>query len=138
MSSKKILITGATGFIGAYILHYLIQHGETSLRGLKRPDSPMDLVSGIAGQVEWVEADLLDLPSLEHAMEDVTHVYHCAAIVSFSRGDARHMIRVNQEGTANIVNIALDMNLIVHYRETLKHACLTQHLILSITMESQD
>ena len=109
MPDKKILVTGATGFIGSYLLHYLIDSGYKNIRALKRENSPMDLVSNIQGQVEWLTGDILDTASLELAMEGVGKVYHCAAIVSFNQGDAKKMIRINQEGTANVVNIALEM-----------------------------
>ncbi len=110
MVKKKILITGATGFIGAYLLHYLIQKGESSIRALRRPASPMDLVAGTEDQVEWVEGDLLDTTSLEDAMQGISKVYHCAALVSFHQGNSAQMIRINQEGTANVINIALALN----------------------------
>ncbi|HFA51872.1 MAG TPA: NAD-dependent epimerase/dehydratase family protein [Bacteroidetes bacterium] len=111
MSEKKTLITGATGFIGAYLLHYLVQKGEKNIRALKRPGSPMDLVEGIKNQVEWVNGDILDLPSLEGAMEGTGRVYHCAAIVSFNHADISKMIKTNQEGTANVVNLALESSI---------------------------
>ena len=109
MSEKKILVTGATGFIGAYLLHYLIQTGESNIRALRRENSPIDLVADIQDKVEWIEGDILDTTCLEDAMQGVAKVYHCAAIVSFNRGDTRQMIRTNQVGTANVVNVALEL-----------------------------
>ena len=111
MPEKKILVTGATGFIGAYLLQYLVRLGGKNIKAVKRPDSPMDLVADVQDKVEWVEADLLDTISLEDAMQGVSKIYHCAAIVSFNDNAASQMMRVNQEGTANVVNIALDMGI---------------------------
>jgi nucleoside-diphosphate-sugar epimerase len=54
-----------------------------------------------------VTGDLNDLPSLSHAFEDVTEVYHCAALISFNPKDAELLGRVNQNGTQNIVNLCL-------------------------------
>ncbi len=108
MPEKKILITGATGFIGAYLLHYLVSKDEKNIRALRRQSSPLDLVESIYNQVEWVEGDILDPTSLEDAMQGIDKIYHCAAIVSFNQNDAAYMMRVNQEGTANVVNIALE------------------------------
>ncbi len=71
----------------------------------------MDMVSNIQDKVEWINGDILDTTSLETAMRGVSKVYHCAAVVSFNQGDAGKMIRVNQEGTANVVNIALEMSI---------------------------
>ena len=68
----------------------------------------MDLVAAVKNKVEWVEGDVLDLPSLEQAMQGVAKIYHCAGLVSFNAKDARQLIHANRVGTANIVNIALD------------------------------
>jgi len=58
--------------------------------------------------IEWAEADIMDIFSLEEAMEGVEEVYHCAAIVSFLPEDRKRLLRINTEGTANIVNAALE------------------------------
>lgn len=102
-----VLVTGGTGFVGSYLLRLLAQRGWR-VRALRRPDSPMDLVQDLAAQVEWFEADVTDIVALEDAFEGVTHVCHCAAMVSFHPRDKRRMMQVNVEGTANIVNLALD------------------------------
>jgi len=106
-NDSKILLTGATGFIGAYLLRLLVTKGY-SVRALRRAGSPMDLVRDVADRVEWVEADVTDLFALEAAFDGVTRVCHCAAMVSFHPKDYRRMMQVNVEGTANMVNLALD------------------------------
>jgi nucleoside-diphosphate-sugar epimerase len=58
--------------------------------------------------VEWVEGDVLDTGVLHEAMNGVKHVYHCAAIVSFDPSDRNLMMKINVEGTANVVNMALE------------------------------
>ena len=111
MSDKKILVTGATGFIGAYLIRYLIHQGYTHVRALKRRESSMALVDDVKNKVEWMEADILDLPAMEAAMNNISQVYHCAAIVSFHEKDSRNILKINQEGTANVVNLALDQGI---------------------------
>lgn len=111
MSAKATLVTGATGFVGAYLLHLLVKNGVPNLRAIKRAGSPMDLVEGLEKKVDWLDADLLDTASLETAMKDVSHVYHCAGMVSFAPGQFNKMQAINQTGTANIVNIALDFGI---------------------------
>lgn len=108
MASKKILVTGATGFIGSYLVRYLLRQGHDNLRCMRQPSSSMTLLQDAASRVEWVEADLLDVLALEDAMNGVVQVYHCAAVVSFNDKDARNMLKINAEGTANLVNLSLD------------------------------
>lgn len=107
MKESLVLLTGGTGFVGSYVLRLLVQKGYR-VRALRRADSPMDLVHDIAGRIEWVEADVTDLVALEDAFEGITHVCHCAAMVSFHPRDLRRMMQVNVEGTANIVNLSLE------------------------------
>ena len=107
---KKVLVTGGTGFLGAYLLRELLQKGY-QVRAIRREASPMHLVESIQHQVEWVIGDMLDLSSVEDAMEGIEKVYHAAAIVSFNPKDAERMIHTNTEGTANIVNTALSMGI---------------------------
>ncbi len=102
-----ILVTGGTGFVGSYLLRHLLQQGYRRLRATRRHDSPMDLVAGISEAVEWKEADVLDIPALELAMEGIEVVFHCAAMISYEARDTPLLYRVNGEGTANVVNIAL-------------------------------
>lgn len=107
---QKIFITGGTGFLGSYILRKLVKRGY-QVRALKRPTSRMHLVEDVKDQVEWVEGDILDIPALEDAMEDIDVVYHGAAIVSFAPKDRKRMLQINVEGTANVVNVALYRNI---------------------------
>lgn len=105
--NSSILITGATGFIGAHLLQQLLNDGFTNIRGFRRPGSPMELVGGLADKVQWVDGDLLDIFALEIAMEGCDYVFHCAAVVSFDPAEAERLRRVNITGTANVVNTAL-------------------------------
>ncbi len=107
-NSSTILITGATGLLGAHLLRTLLAEGYTNLRALRRTTSDMKQVADIADQIEWIEGDILDIFSLENALENVEKVYHCAAMISYQPSDAAKMLKVNVEGTANVVNSALE------------------------------
>lgn len=109
-----ILVTGGTGMIGARLIFDLARQGHT-LRALRREGSDTRLFDqytngdkAISEQVEWVTGDLLDLDSLENALEGIDTVFHCAALVSFSPTASNFMEKVNREGTANLVNLCLD------------------------------
>ncbi|MBA3649363.1 MAG: NAD-dependent epimerase/dehydratase family protein [Chitinophagales bacterium] len=102
-----VFVTGGTGFIGTYLLRELLQQGQ-NVRALKRYDSVIDLEDHLANQIEWVVGDVLDISSLEEAMVGCEKVYHCAAMVSFLSRDRKAIIKVNAEGTENVVNAALE------------------------------
>jgi nucleoside-diphosphate-sugar epimerase len=98
-----ILITGGTGLVGSHLIAELIKQGR-HVRALYRSNIP-----DIRGKekVEWVKGDILDIISLEEAMQNVEQVYHCAAIVSFDPKQKHKMFATNIEGTANVVNTSI-------------------------------
>lgn len=112
ISEKQILVTGGTGFVGAYIIQQLIHKGY-KVRALRRSSSqlPAYVPATVFEKVEWVEGDVLDLVSLDDAMEGIDTIIHAAAIVSFVSSDKDAMFKVNVEGTANVVNVALEKNI---------------------------
>jgi len=109
--NKKILITGGTGFVGSYIIRYLVQQGYDNVYCLKRNTSKTELIASVIDRIYCVEGDVLDIPSLENAIEQVDIVIHCAAMVSFKANDRANMMKVNIEGTANIVNVCNSKNI---------------------------
>ncbi|HTF02452.1 MAG TPA: NAD-dependent epimerase/dehydratase family protein [Bacteroidia bacterium] len=113
-----ILITGATGMIGAHIAFALTSQGK-NVRAIKRPGaSTADTekifrfysadAEALLKKIEWVEGDVLDVFSLEEATRGVEQVYHVAAVVSFVPKERDHMVKVNGEGTANMINAAME------------------------------
>jgi dihydroflavonol-4-reductase len=106
---RIIFITGGTGFIGSYIIKALVEKGY-AVRALRRSSSklPFYIPSDIWEKVQWVEGDVLDIISLHDAMQGADAVIHSAAIVSFSKKERHRMYQVNVEGTANVVNAAIE------------------------------
>ena len=109
MMNKKIFVTGGTGLVGSHLLRYLVQKGHSNIFALRRETSDMRLVADLEGKVNWVVGDVLDVMILEQVMQDTAQVYHCAAIVSFDPREYEQMDRINIEGTANMVNVALEL-----------------------------
>ena len=101
-----ILVTGGTGFLGSYLIRALVAEGKP-VRALYR-QQPSPRLQDLSGRIEWVQGDILDVCSPEDAMAGVSQVYHCAAVVSFQAGDKDRLMKINVEGTANVVNMALD------------------------------
>lgn len=102
---NMILVTGATGFLGAELAKLLISSGGR-IRCTKRNSSKIPaLLAPYHDRIEWVEADMMDVFALADALQDVTQVYHCAAWVSLKQADKRPMINTNVTGTANLVNL---------------------------------
>lgn len=106
-----VLVTGGTGFLGAYIIKHLIERGYDVRAIYRKNKLPSFISRHLADRIEWVEGDVLDVVSLQDAMEGVDTVIHAAAIVSFARSDKEYMYKVNVEGTANVVNAALESNI---------------------------
>lgn len=104
-----ILVTGATGFLGAELIHQLTGQG-TAVRALRRGSSVIPASLKGNGLVEWFEADINDISALEDAFEKIDQVYHCAALVSFDPADKAKLLTVNIEGTSNIVNLCAASN----------------------------
>ena len=112
-----ILVTGGTGLVGAHLLYALINSGE-KVRAIHRKSSDLNAVKNVFSfytnepeilftKIEWMEADITDVPSLTPAFKDIDFVYHCAAYISFNPRHFNTLKKVNVEGTANVVNFCL-------------------------------
>ena len=113
-----IFVTGGTGLVGSHLLLKLIKKGR-KVRALKRKSSNIQQVlktfsyyseraQEYFNAIEWVDGDILDYYGLEEILSGVEEIYHCAAIVSFDPKDRIKMISNNVEGTANLVNAAIE------------------------------
>ena len=102
-----IFVTGGTGFLGTHLLRTLVKQG-LNVRALKRKNSVISLEEESSKKIDWVEGDILDIDSLEKNISIGDEIYHCAGLISFSSRSKYSLMKVNVEGTANMVNVALD------------------------------
>ena len=112
-----ILVTGGTGLLGAHVLFKLtnqkkhvraIYRTKSSLNAVKKVFSYYSNVPDVLfNRIEWVEADITNVPDLDAAFNNIVKVYHCAANLSFNSKDYKASRAVNVIGTANVVNLCL-------------------------------
>lgn len=110
-----ILITGATGLVGSHLALQLLETEQAvhctfkNQKNIENAKQVFDYYnkSSLFDKIIWIEADILDIPSLEIAFQNITTVYHCAALISFDPKDEKNLRKTNIEGTANIVNLCL-------------------------------
>ncbi|TFH10432.1 MAG: NAD-dependent epimerase/dehydratase family protein [Candidatus Thorarchaeota archaeon] len=100
MSSVKVLVTGATGFLGGKTIELILKEGHEAV-ALVRSTSNRE---GLPKNIEVREADLFDEASLEKALQDIDAVIHFAAYFDFYPRDEELMFKVNIEGTKNLMN----------------------------------
>jgi nucleoside-diphosphate-sugar epimerase len=105
-----ILVTGATGFVGSELISQLLLKGE-KIRAIKRITSRIPQFLADKKDLEWFDADILDYFALSNAMDGISCVYHCAALISFQSKDKKEMLKVNVEGTANLLNVCMEKNI---------------------------
>lgn len=114
-----ILVTGGTGLVGAHLLLHLVESrslGSESVRAIYRNTASIQKTKSLFilykkeslfEKIEWIQADITDVPSLEIAFEKIESVYHCAGLISSDPKDEDKLRKTNIEGTANIVNFCI-------------------------------
>jgi dihydroflavonol-4-reductase len=108
-TAEIVLVTGASGFLGTELIKQLTAQ-NLKIRALKRSTSKIPDLLKENSSIEWVIADINEPEALADAFKNVTQVYHCAAFISFDPKDKPKLLKVNIEGTENIVNLCLAHN----------------------------
>lgn len=99
---KKILVTGGAGLVGNELIKQLLAEGE-DVRAIYHA-TPLSLSHP---DLDIVQCDILDVVDVEESMKGITHVYHSAALVSYAPQDRQQLLKINVEGTANVVNACI-------------------------------
>ena len=99
-----IVVTGGAGLVGNELITQLLAKGESvsaiySKTPIANFNSPL---------LQQIHCNVLDVVGLQEIMQGASKVYHCAAIVSFDPKQKANLYKINIEGTANVVNAALD------------------------------
>lgn len=100
---KKILVTGGAGIVGNELIKQLLDTGEKIVA--TKHSTPISICHP---SLEIVQCDILDVTSLEEIMSGIRQVYHAAALVSYDPKDQRQLLKLNIEGTANVVNACIN------------------------------
>lgn len=120
--SDSVLVTGATGLLGAHLVHQLIASGRPVI-ALRRATSSLDVFQRV-GRVynnpqepEWLQGSLEADETLLNAARRVKTVFNCAGLVSFYRQDRDALYETNVQGTAQLINALLSLSnppLLIH------------------------
>jgi|SRR5690625_64158 len=101
----KVLITGASGFVGDHLLRYLHKTAPTwKFIACYHSTQPKFLHE----RITWKKVDFTDVLNLEEITQDVNYIFHCAAIVSFDKKKGNLLIQKNTLITRNLVNASLE------------------------------
>jgi dihydroflavonol-4-reductase len=104
VASDKVLLTGASGFVGSAVAHALVQSGY-AVRALLRPTARrLNLVNLDA---EIVEGDICEPESVDKAMTGVRFLFHVAADYRLWAINPQEILRTNCDGTRNLMRSAL-------------------------------
>ncbi len=98
-----ILVTGGSGLVGKELITQLLAQGSAVTAIYNKTALP-DFNSPLLQQFH---CNILDVAGLEEIMQGMDQVYHCAAVVTFNPARRHELFKINVEGTANVVNAAL-------------------------------
>jgi dihydroflavonol-4-reductase len=114
-----VVVIGGTGRVGSHLLFELAQM-ENQIIATYQTGSKIAKVkkvfeyydsanfSALFTKISWKKVSVNDIVSLEEIISEGDEVYHCAALVSFHRKDFNPLMKINREGTTNVVNVCLE------------------------------
>ncbi|MBK9125090.1 MAG: NAD-dependent epimerase/dehydratase family protein [Chloroflexi bacterium] len=99
----RALVTGGTGFVGSHVARALSDAGH-SVRVLMRTSSKTAALEGVDHEPAY--GDVVEPDALRAAVDGCDWVFHVAAVADYWRADPGRMMRINVDGTANVLSAA--------------------------------
>lgn len=99
---RRVLITGATGFVGSAFVKRLIKEPGLTLRCLVRDSKQLGSLECLRERIELVQGDITRPETLHEAFEDVWGVVNLAGYREFWSRDHSHYYNINQKGAENV------------------------------------
>ena len=112
----RVLVTGATGFLGSHVARRLAERGD-EVRVLVRSSSDRSRLDGL--DLDYAIGDVTDQASVERAVEGTDLVFHCAAVVEFGPKDPSFMASINVGGTRHVLDAAAERDILAVYVSSL-------------------
>ncbi len=104
MTGPRILVTGASGFVGSAVVKAALARGYR-VRAMVRATSPRENLRGL--DIEVVEGDMRDAAAMDRALADIEVLFHVAADYRLWAPDPRDIMRANADGTRVTMEAAL-------------------------------
>ena len=103
----KVLVTGATGFVGSWLTKSLVNLGH-EVHILRRATSDLSEISDL-NLVHHI-GDITNLASLEKACENKEVIFHLAGLIAYSASQRENMQKINVGGTQNVITACENQN----------------------------
>jgi dihydroflavonol-4-reductase len=101
---SKVLVTGATGFIGSHVAHLLAERGDEVVLGVEE-GSPDTAIADL--DAKRMKCDVLDRRVMRRLLKGVERVFHCAGVTWVRPDDSRRVFDVNVGGTKLVMEECL-------------------------------
>jgi dihydroflavonol-4-reductase len=105
VDGRKVLVTGASGFVGGHLVRRLVEAGA-DVRILHREQSRLDHLQDLP--IERHPGDIRDSDAVRRAVSGCEVVFHVAGAISYWSGDLAWMTAVNVSGTEHVIDACLD------------------------------